>query len=366
MDTAPFQSTTGPNAAGPAEEDETWPFADQEYRSSDFNTAMAHLFRAEVSRSNTWRQRLDTTTNWAVVTTAAALSLTFSSRYTPPALILLNTLLILLFLFVEARRYRYYELWAYRVRLLEKNYFAGLLSTPFHPSKESAAHLAESLRRPTFPVTLLEALGRRYRRNYAPIFLILAVSWMLKVIVHPTARADLDLVVERAAVGPIPGEVVILIGFLFNGLLILLGILTVGLRATTSEVFTGPGAGRGPVWLQRFAHLTRRAVSEVLELDLPTFRLPGMQSRKQLVFIISDDPETVGKALLAQVDRGVTLMHGKGMYTGQEHGILLTAVSGRQLQRLRDTVFEVDPKAFVMISPLQDVRGLGFRPLEAH
>src|SRR5437588_10372767 len=35
----------------------------------EFNTAMAHFYRGEITRANTWRNRLDTTTNWAVLTT---------------------------------------------------------------------------------------------------------------------------------------------------------------------------------------------------------------------------------------------------------------------------------------------------------
>ena len=81
--------------------------------------ALAHLYRGEVTRSNTWRSRLDATTNWAVVTTGVALSYTFGAAGNTPVVILIVSLLVLLFLFIEARRYRYYELWTHRVRLLE-------------------------------------------------------------------------------------------------------------------------------------------------------------------------------------------------------------------------------------------------------
>src|SRR5262245_39201265 len=46
---------------------------------AEFNTAMIHFYRGEVQRSNTWRNRLDTTTNWAVITAGATLSFVFSS-----------------------------------------------------------------------------------------------------------------------------------------------------------------------------------------------------------------------------------------------------------------------------------------------
>jgi uncharacterized membrane protein len=49
-----------------------------EYSAAEIG-ALAHLYRGEVYRSTVWRTRLDSTTNWAVVTTGIALSATFSS-----------------------------------------------------------------------------------------------------------------------------------------------------------------------------------------------------------------------------------------------------------------------------------------------
>ena len=61
----------------------------------------------------------------------------------------------------------------------------------------------------------------------------------------------------------------------------------------------------------------------------------------------------------------MTLVKGIGMYSGKEHGILMSVVRGRQAQRLREIVRRHDPDAFVVMSSTQDVRGEGFRPLEA-
>src|SRR6185295_879139 len=130
--------------------------------------------RAEITRANLWRQRLDTTTNWAVVATGAAISIAFSSDLSiTHAIIILNTLLVTLFLFIEARRYRYYELWSYRVRLMETDFFAAMLVPPFKPDPDWAESLAANLLSPHFPISMWEAFGRRLRRNYFWIFLIL-------------------------------------------------------------------------------------------------------------------------------------------------------------------------------------------------
>ena len=55
-----------------------WTYRGYRLRSGEFVTAMVHFFRAEIQRANVWRQRLDTTTNWAVVATGATLSIAFS------------------------------------------------------------------------------------------------------------------------------------------------------------------------------------------------------------------------------------------------------------------------------------------------
>ena len=71
---------------------------------SEFNTAMIHFYRGEVQRSNTWRNRLDTTTNWAVITAGATLSFVFSSPHNPHFVIPINSILVVIFLLMEARR----------------------------------------------------------------------------------------------------------------------------------------------------------------------------------------------------------------------------------------------------------------------
>ena len=63
--------------------------------------ALAHLYRGEVYRSTAWRTRLDSTTNWAVVTTGIALSATFSSAEASPLPMVLVGLIVSVFLLFE-------------------------------------------------------------------------------------------------------------------------------------------------------------------------------------------------------------------------------------------------------------------------
>lgn len=215
---------------------EVWHYRGYHLRPADFNTAMVHLFRAEVTRANVWRQRLDATTNWAVITTGAVLSFVFSEAATHHSVIILNTLLITIFLYIEARRYRYYELWSSRVRLLETDFFAAMLTPPFEPADDWAEKLAESLRHPQFPISIWEALGRRFRRNYMWIYVLLGISWLMKIWLLPEAATTWEEFIRRAAIGTVPGEVVLLVGLIVNGIMMLGGIATVTLHQATGEV----------------------------------------------------------------------------------------------------------------------------------
>lgn len=204
---------------------------------AEFNAAMIHFYRGEVQRSNTWRNRLDTTTNWAVITAGATLSFVFSSPNNPHFVIPINSILVAIFLLMEARRYRYYEIWSSRVRILETAYFAPMLMPENRPAEEAwAEHLAADLITPHFTITEWEAVGRRLRRNYLWIFALLALSWNLKVYLSPLPARDFNIFIERATVGVVPGWLVFVIGVVFNAAIAVFAIGTVRLREATGEV----------------------------------------------------------------------------------------------------------------------------------
>jgi uncharacterized membrane protein len=209
----------------------------QKLSPSEFNTAMVHFYRGEIQRSNVWRNRLDATTNWAVITTGATLSFVFSSPDNPPFVIPINSILVAIFMFMEARRYRYYEVWANRVRVLETGYFGPMLShRTIAPDQEWADHLSSDLLAPHFTISEWEAVGRRLRSNYIWIFILLALSWSLKVYIHPYPAPTWGVFVQRAEVGLAPGELVIAVGVIFNAMMLLIAIGTLRLRDASSEV----------------------------------------------------------------------------------------------------------------------------------
>ena len=338
----------------PLDPDEpVWTYRGYRLKTSEFVTAMVHFFRAEIQRANVWRQRLDTTTNWAVVVTGATLSIAFSQPEIHHAIIILNTLLVLWFLFIETRRYRYYELWSYRVRLMETDFYAAMLVPPFHPSPEWAESLAENLLSPSFPISIWEAFGRRLRRNYIWIFLILYAAWVAKIWQFPQPAADLTEFIQRSGVGPISGEIMIGLGFGFYASLVIVAFATISMNRATGEV------------LPRFGE---EAVTSVFSEDskrkgLHAILAPPHRRKQLMALIITSKAEAVAGRILSDLGRGITALSGKGMYTGQERSVLICALTVTEVHNLKAAVNKEDPNAFVVVSAAQEILGRGFNPL---
>ncbi len=334
--------------AEPLDEEDagTWAFRGYRLDPTHFTTAMVHFYRAEVTRANTWRTRLDATTNWAVVTVGAGLTFVFSAPQNPHFVLLLVLLLVLTFLHIEARRYRYYALWSYRVHLMETDFFAAMLAPPFRPSSDWADHLVESLLQLAFPIARWEAVGRRFRRNYVWLITLLLISWWAKLTIHPELAPDRATVVERAAVGSIPGAWVMAAVGVVCGVVAALAVVA-SLPHTWREALPRP--------LRWMGRRVQRAAGPLL---------PEPRSREQLAIIITARGQQVSSRLLAELRRGVTALEGTGMYTGEARNVLLCAVTDVQMPHLEEIVYRADPEAFVVVSPVEEVRGKGFRPFE--
>ncbi len=178
--------------------------------------AIAHLYRGEVYRSTLWRQRLDTTTNWSVVTLGVALSISFSSPQASPLPLVLVGVLILFFLMLEARRYRYFNVWRARCRWMETHIYAPMLHDgDLHLEEGWQRTLAEDYWRPRYHVSMWVSIGRRIRRNYFWILLIQSLAYLGKLIVHPEPLTSFDDFLSRAAVGPVPGWAMLGLGMLY-------------------------------------------------------------------------------------------------------------------------------------------------------
>jgi uncharacterized membrane protein len=194
---------------------------------SDY-TALVHYYRAEIQKLNTWRRRLDVTTNWAIVTSAGFLSFGFGDRDVTHFVIVLATIITTCFLFIEARRYRYYDLWRWRVDLLNENFFAVILSPDRRPLiPDWFEKLAQDLQYPQFKISSWGAIGKRLRRNYSWLYIVLAICWVTKVLIHPVPAENFTEIVERASIYHlVTGWIVITAGLIFNFSLFVIAIGT--------------------------------------------------------------------------------------------------------------------------------------------
>jgi uncharacterized membrane-anchored protein YitT (DUF2179 family) len=66
---------------------------------------------------------------------------------------------------------------------------------------------------------------------------------------------------------------------------------------------------------------------------------------------------------MAVLERGVTILAGKGGYTGADRPVLYCVVTRSEVNQLKDLVREADPKAFRVIGQAHEALGEGFRPL---
>lgn len=206
--------------------------------------ALAHLYRGEVYRSTVWRTRLDATTNWAVVATGIALSVTFSTANASPLPLALVGLLVAVFLYIEARRYRFFDFWRMRAHVMEVHFFGPMLrGRGVRTDNDWNEVLYQNYWAPRLHITMREAIGRRLRHNYGWIFGIQVVAYVGKLLIHPQPIGSLGEVWARAAVGPIPGQLVLLAGLAFHAAWVTVAVMTLKSRRGGGRVRPSRPAG---------------------------------------------------------------------------------------------------------------------------
>lgn len=160
--------------------DDTPEFEQTPLTRSEYITALSHFYRAEMHRSLVWRARLDTTTNWAIVSTLAILTTSLNNPVYAREALLLGMFANIVFLTIEARRFRFFDVWRARVRMLEENFYGGILRRDqVSPQDMWGAHVADDLLCPRFHLTRLQAFRARLMRNFRFIFLFLLGAWVV-------------------------------------------------------------------------------------------------------------------------------------------------------------------------------------------
>jgi uncharacterized membrane protein len=171
---------------------------------------MAHLYRGELQRSLSWRLRLDTTTNWAIVTTAGMLTFSFNNPQYASQTLLAGMYAVLMFLVLEAQRFRFFDVFHSRLRMVEENFYGPLLRRDLHsPMKDWSFCVADDLRVPHFHLSLRQAIRARLGRVYAALLAALIIGWILVVAfqVRPDGTGWFDVL----AIGVVPGWVPVLL-----------------------------------------------------------------------------------------------------------------------------------------------------------
>lgn len=90
--------------------------------------------------------------------------------------------------------------------------------------------------------------------------------------------------------------------------------------------------------------------------------LYGLDSGK-MVMIVSGETEKVGRHVTSKLNRGGTILSGRGVYTDQKRDILLCAIRKNEFYKLKKMVHEVDPNAFLIVTDAGEVIGQGFKPI---
>jgi uncharacterized membrane protein len=151
----------------------------------DYNTVMAHFYRGELGRIMIWRQRLDVTTNWAILGCTGMITFGLGSPNNTPLIFLFAHFLTFLLLSIEARRYRYYDAFRARVRMLEAHFIMPMVMQEDKILQGDWRRImSEDLMLPTFKISKKTAILKRFRRNYVWIFLLISLAWITKVWIH--------------------------------------------------------------------------------------------------------------------------------------------------------------------------------------
>lgn len=176
---------------------------------TEYITSLVHFYRGEIYRSTAWRLRLDQTTNWSIFSVTALVTFSFGEATHSHAGILAGIVLVLTFLSIEARRFRFFDVWRRRARILEENFMAPILRRNLVPAVSNWGNLvAEELLRPRFRIGFHEALRIRLLRNYIPLFALLLVCWLVKLnTTIENSQVNWASYLEAMKIGTFPGWV---------------------------------------------------------------------------------------------------------------------------------------------------------------
>ncbi len=173
---------------------------------TEYITALSHLYRGEMYRAQSWRNRLDTTSNWAIIATASILTFAFNNPQYSHETLIAGMYINVLFLLLEARRFRFFDVWRARVRMIEENFYGPILRRAPNTSEIGwGEHVAEDLLHPKFKISVWQAIKARLMRNYIYVFALLLLAWVGRIV--SLAKSDAEPVEIFFQIGHIPAVI---------------------------------------------------------------------------------------------------------------------------------------------------------------
>jgi uncharacterized membrane protein len=216
--------------------DPSQPGLDPHLKDPCYVTALSHFYRGELGRIMIWRQRLDVTTTWAITTSTTIVGFAFSIRDVPHIIFFFNLMLAWIMLWIEARRYRFYDAFRGRVRMLESHFLVPMVAqSPKILDGQWRRLVCEDLILPSFKISRIEAVGRRMKRNYIFIFGIVMLAWTLKIFLHtPQPIRSFGDFYQAMAVQQLPAWLAF--GFYLATILAIILLMALVLRTSSEEV----------------------------------------------------------------------------------------------------------------------------------
>ena len=146
------------------------------------------------------------------------------------------------------------------------------------------------------------------------------------------------------------------------------------LAAQLLHRLTGVSLGKGlfifdvaVIIIAGFAFNPELALYGALSLFATSYIIDLIQegvAASKAALIISNHNAAISQAVLEDLDRGATALHGRGLYTGTDRDILLSVVARSELNHLKEIVYRIDPQAFVIVADVREVLGEGFKRIE--
>ena len=126
-----------------------------------------------------------------MTSSTAIITIAFSNAGVPHLIFFFNLAVVWMLLWIEARRYRFYDAFRARVRMLEAHFLVPIVARNTGMLQgEWQKLVCEDLLLPSFKISRFEAVGRRLKRNYIFVFAIILVAWVTKIFLHADPKIE--------------------------------------------------------------------------------------------------------------------------------------------------------------------------------